>query len=101
MPLPGSASPGSCSACLRCSLSAAPAASPPRDQHLTQILPTQTLTTFDNGLRLLVDPVPEVKTFALTALIYGGARFEDAGQSGWAHLLEHMVFKGAGDATPP
>ena len=63
---------------------------------MTQILPTQALYRFDNGLRLLVDPMPGLKTFALTALVYGGARFEDAAQSGWAHLLEHMVFKGAG-----
>ncbi|MDV6332855.1 pitrilysin family protein [Asticcacaulis sp. 201] len=60
------------------------------------ILNTQTLYTFDNGLRLLVDPMPGLKTFALSALIYGGARFETEQQSGWAHLLEHMVFKGAG-----
>ena len=28
-----------------------------------------------------------------------GARYETASQSGWAHLLEHMVFKGAGDRS--
>ncbi|MGZ3304588.1 MAG: M16 family metallopeptidase [Asticcacaulis sp.] len=61
----------------------------------TQILDTQTLYRFDNGLRLLVDPMPGLKTFAMTALVYGGARFETEAQSGWAHLLEHMVFKGA------
>jgi predicted Zn-dependent peptidase len=60
------------------------------------ILDGQKLYTFDNGLRLLVDPMPGLKTFALSALIYGGARFETEAQSGWAHLLEHMVFKGAG-----
>ena len=60
------------------------------------ILDGQKLYQFDNGLRLLVDPMHGLKTFALTALIYGGARFETAAQSGWAHLLEHMVFKGAG-----
>lgn len=60
------------------------------------ILDGQRLYTFDNGLRLLVDPMPGVKTFALNALVHGGARFETEAQSGWAHLLEHMVFKGAG-----
>ncbi len=60
------------------------------------LLPTQTLYRFDNGLRLLIDPIPGQKTFAMTALIHGGARFETEAQSGWAHLLEHMVFKGAG-----
>ncbi len=59
------------------------------------ILESQSLITFDNGLRLLVDPMPGLKTFALNALVYGGARFEGDNQSGWAHLLEHMVFKGA------
>ena len=60
------------------------------------LLPSQTLIRFDNGLRLLVDPMPGVKTFALNALIHGGTRFETEVQGGWAHLLEHMVFKGAG-----
>ncbi len=60
------------------------------------VLASQTLYRFDNGLRLLVDPIPGQKTFALTALVHGGARFETEAQSGWAHLLEHMVFKGAG-----
>ncbi len=63
------------------------------------VLDTQTLYRFDNGLRLLVDPLPGQKTFALTVLIHGGARFETEAQSGWAHLLEHMVFKGAGPRT--
>ncbi|WP_443747829.1 M16 family metallopeptidase [Asticcacaulis solisilvae] len=60
------------------------------------LLPDQTLIRFDNGLRLLVDPMPGVKTFALNALVHGGTRFETDVQGGWAHLLEHMVFKGAG-----
>jgi len=60
------------------------------------LLEGQTLFQFDNGLRLLVDPMPGLQTFALNALVYGGARFETEAQSGWAHLLEHMVFKGAG-----
>jgi predicted Zn-dependent peptidase len=33
---------------------------------------------------------------ALSVVAGRGARFEDAGRSGWSHLLEHMVFKGAG-----
>mgnify|MGYP001548967375 CR=1 FL=1 len=39
------------------------------------ILANQTLYRFDNGLRLLVDPMPGLKTFACSALVYGGARF--------------------------
>lgn len=50
----------------------------------------------DNDLRLVLDPMEGLRTFALTVIIHGGARFEADHQSGWAHLLEHMVFKGAG-----
>ncbi|WP_235068276.1 pitrilysin family protein [Asticcacaulis sp. YBE204] len=52
--------------------------------------------TLDNGLRVIHDPMPGLKTFALTAVVHGGARYEAPEQSGWAHLAEHMVFKGAG-----
>lgn len=48
-----------------------------------------------NGVRVLVDPLPELETFALSVVVRGGARWEDAARSGWSHLLEHMVFKGA------
>ena len=33
---------------------------------------------------------------ALSVVAGRGARFEDQAHSGWSHLLEHMVFKGAG-----
>ena len=36
---------------------------------------------------------------ALSVVAGRGARFEDAARSGWSHLLEHMVFKGAGDRS--
>ncbi|MFT3996213.1 MAG: pitrilysin family protein [Asticcacaulis sp.] len=52
--------------------------------------------TLDNGLRVVHDPIPGLHTFALTAIIHGGARYEAPDQWGWAHLSEHMVFKGAG-----
>ena len=49
-----------------------------------------------NGVRVAVDPVPELETLSLSVVVRGGARWEDAARSGWSHLLEHMVFKGAG-----
>ncbi len=52
--------------------------------------------TLGNGAVVLVDPAPELETFALSVVVRGGARWEDAARSGWSHLLEHMVFKGAG-----
>ncbi|MDO1558048.1 pitrilysin family protein [Brevundimonas sp. 2R-24] len=48
------------------------------------------------GVRLICDPVPGARTIALSVVADGGARHESAAQSGWSHLLEHMVFKGAG-----
>lgn len=40
--------------------------------------------------------MPGLRTFALTVAVRGGARWEDEHTSGWSHLLEHLVFKGAG-----
>ncbi|WP_374573673.1 M16 family metallopeptidase [Phenylobacterium sp.] len=40
--------------------------------------------------------MPGLQTVALSVVAGRGARFEDAARSGWSHLLEHMVFKGAG-----
>ena len=47
-----------------------------------------------NGVRVVCDPLPGWQTVALSVVAGRGARFEDAGRSGWSHLLEHMVFKG-------
>jgi predicted Zn-dependent peptidase len=49
-----------------------------------------------NGATLVCDPVPGFETLALSVVAGRGARSEDAAHSGWSHLLEHMVFKGAG-----
>ena len=47
-------------------------------------------------MRVVCDPLPGWQTVALSVVAGRGARFEDAAHSGWSHLLEHMVFKGAG-----
>jgi len=53
----------------------------------------------DNGVTLICDPVAGFETLALSVVAGRGARWEEARQSGWSHLLEHMVFKGAGART--
>ena len=58
-----------------------------------------TLHTLSNGVRVVCDPVPGLETVALSVVAGRGARHEDAARSGWSHLLEHMVFKGAGDRS--
>jgi predicted Zn-dependent peptidase len=53
----------------------------------------------NNGVRVVADPVPGFQTLALTVAAGRGARIESVAEAGWAHLLEHMVFKGAGART--
>ncbi len=48
----------------------------------------------DNGLRVLLfpDPTKETATVCITYLV--GSRHEGYGETGMAHLLEHLAFKG-------
>src|SRR6478735_3103508 len=55
-----------------------------------------TLHTLENGVRVVHDPMPGLETIALSVVAGRGAAYEDPLRSGWSHLLEHMVFKGAG-----
>jgi predicted Zn-dependent peptidase len=57
---------------------------------------TVRLHTLANGVRVVCDPMPGLETLALSVVAGRGARYEDVAHSGWSHLLEHMVFKGAG-----
>lgn len=57
---------------------------------------TAILRTLPNGVRVVCDPMPGLETLALTVVAGRGAAYEDPARSGWSHLLEHMVFKGAG-----
>ncbi len=51
-------------------------------------------TVLPNGLTVLSEFVPGVRSVALGAWVRSGSMHEDAAQMGVAHLLEHMVFKG-------
>ena len=57
---------------------------------------TASLRTLKNGVRVVCDPMPGLETLALSVVAGRGAAYEDPARSGWSHLLEHMVFKGAG-----
>jgi len=58
-----------------------------------------TLHTLENGVRVVHDPMPGLETIALSVVAGRGAAYEDPARSGWSHLLEHMVFKGAGQRS--
>lgn len=52
--------------------------------------------TLASGAVVLSDEMPGLKTFSLAVSIASGSVLERPGEQGFAHLLEHMVFKGAG-----
>ena len=51
-------------------------------------------STLPNGLRVLTERHPHVHSATIGLWIQAGSVHEEAAQSGVAHLLEHMVFKG-------
>ncbi|HEX6291942.1 MAG TPA: pitrilysin family protein [Herpetosiphonaceae bacterium] len=59
----------------------------------------QSIHTFrlDNGLTVVVEPMPYVRSVAWTLLLHAGSANDPAGQSGAAQLLNGMVFRGAGE----
>lgn len=50
--------------------------------------------TLDNGLRIVIERMPDVRSAAAGFLVRTGARDEVASQAGVSHFLEHMMFKG-------
>ena len=52
------------------------------------------ITTLDNGLRIITDPVQTVETASVGAWVEVGARHEQRDLNGVSHLLEHMAIKG-------
>ena len=49
---------------------------------------------FDNGLCLLTESMPDVRSVSLGAWLTRGSRHEDPAHAGIAHFVEHMLFKG-------
>jgi len=58
-----------------------------------------TVRRLANGVTVICDALPGFETLALSVVAGRGARWEDEPRSGWSHLLEHMVFKGAGERS--
>lgn len=48
-----------------------------------------------NGMQVLLFPDPSKPTITVNVTYHVGSRHEGYGESGMAHLLEHMVFKGS------
>lgn len=63
---------------------------------MTKVASVEGITEYrlDNGLRVLLFPDPGKTTVTVNMTYLVGSRHENYGESGMAHLLEHLVFKG-------
>lgn len=57
---------------------------------------TSKVHKLSNGLTIAIEPMSGVETIAVGLYADVGSRSEPEGLSGLAHMVEHMVFKGAG-----
>jgi predicted Zn-dependent peptidase len=48
----------------------------------------------ENGMRLLTESMPHVRSISIGVWLTRGSRHEPEAQSGMAHFVEHMLFKG-------
>jgi zinc protease len=70
------------------------AAEPPR-----KVASVEGITEYrlDNGLQVLLFPDPSRPKVTVNLTVFAGSRHEGYGETGMAHLLEHMLFKGTPD----
>ena len=52
--------------------------------------------TLPNGFKIILIPFPTASNVRVELLVKTGSKLEGYGETGMAHLLEHMLFKGAG-----
>src|SRR5579863_2474210 len=52
-------------------------------------------TTLDNGLRVIISEDHFAPVYAIVISYKVGSRDERQGRTGFAHLFEHMMFKGS------
>jgi predicted Zn-dependent peptidase len=62
---------------------------------------TITETTLDNGIRVLTEHIPGVRSVSTGVWVRHGAAHDPDVAAGASHLLEHMVFKGTRKRSAP
>lgn len=55
------------------------------------------LTTLPNGLRIITESMPSLRSVAIGCWVDTGTRDEMSNESGVSHFLEHLLFKGSED----
>src|SRR5207244_13484332 len=58
-------------------------------------MPTR-VETLDNGLKVILRPIPDTKALSTWVVYRIGSRNEVPGMTGSTHWVEHMLFKGGG-----
>lgn len=53
-----------------------------------------TFRQLNNGIRVVLDPMPHLHSISLGVWVNAGSVFENDRNSGISHFIEHMVFKG-------
>ncbi|MCL1594009.1 MAG: insulinase family protein [Actinomycetia bacterium] len=56
-----------------------------------------TLTTLPNGLRIIAEHMPSIRSASIGCWVDTGSRDEDPVEAGASHFLEHLLFKGSED----
>lgn len=51
-------------------------------------------TTLPNGIRIVSETIPHVRSVSIGVWVHVGSRDESASTNGISHFIEHMVFKG-------
>jgi len=51
-------------------------------------------TRLSNGVRILTETIPQVRSVSLGVWVKTGSRHDPAKKTGIAHFIEHMLFKG-------
>lgn len=84
---------------LFCASGSISAQQPTSGSALEPVLSVEGITEYrlDNGLKVLLFPDPSKPTTTVNITYFVGSRHEAYGETGMAHLLEHLVFKGTPD----
>ncbi len=74
-----------------------PASAPTTTYKLKKVTEVEGISEYrlKNGLRVLLFPDPSKPTITVAITYLVGSRHEGYGETGMAHLLEHMLFKGS------
>ena len=57
------------------------------------------IVTLDNGIRVIAENIPHLKSVSIGVWIGNGSRYEKKEENGMSHFIEHMLFKGTQKRT--